>query len=586
MNSPVSTAKGRLYVFEGADGCGKTTLAGHLARWLGERGVAVDLLAFPGREAGTLGQHVNVLHHDPAAFGIEELFPASLQLLHVAAHLDTIERRIRPALAAGRTVVLDRYWWSTWVYGRVAGVAAETLEAMIAIERAYWAADRPDAVFLINRHSPLKAESLPSWQAHVAEYLELADREAIRGPVFHVANEARPEDAFARLLSLLPEMTPSGDGHPDHLDATAASLNAGVPDADQPWLPITSPLAPCSSAPVAWSPHIFVRLSPAKPTAVYASLWRFAVERQAIFFRRLEGQSAPWTNDPTLRAHKFTNAYRASDRVSQYLIRQILYGDGVPAGAEETFFRTLLFKLFNRVATWERLRRELGEPSWAAYRFEDYDRVLSTALAQGERLYSAAYIMPSGGRATAATHGGRKHRMHLRLLEAMMRKGLPARLAQCTSMREAFTLLRTCPTVGDFLAYQYVTDLNYGPVTDFDEMSFVVAGPGARDGLRKCFSDFGGLGETDLIKLITDRQEQDCAALGLSFRDLWGRPLQLIDCQNLLCEVSKYARVVHPEVAGLTGRTRIKQRFRHTAEPISYWYPPKWGINQHLPAGG
>ena len=215
MNHPASTIKGRLYVFEGADGCGKTTLANRLARWLSEQGLAVELLAFPGREAGTLGQHINILHHDPAAFGIKELFPASLQLLHVAAHLDTIERRIRPALAAGRTVVLDRYWWSTWVYGRVAGAAAETLEAMIAIERAHWAGDHPDAVFLVSRHAPLKAEKVTQWRAHVAEYLALASREANNSPVFHVANEAQPEDTFSNLLSLLPAPVLGRDRNPD-----------------------------------------------------------------------------------------------------------------------------------------------------------------------------------------------------------------------------------------------------------------------------------------------------------------------------------------------------------------------------------
>src|SRR5665213_109406 len=43
--------------------------------------------------------------------------------------------------------------------------------------------------------------------------------------------------------------------------------------------------------------------------------------------------------------------------------------------------------------------------------------------------------------------------------------------------------------------------------------------------------------------------------LGLKFRSLFGRPLQLIDCQNLFCEVDKYARYAHPEVIGVTGRT-------------------------------
>ena len=342
-------------------------------------------------------------------------------------------------------------------------------------------------------------------------------------------------------------------------------------------LPLDTNFTTISARP---SLQVLVRLATAKPTPVYESYWRFAAERQAIFFRRLEGRPGPWTEDPILRNHKFTNAYRASDRVSQYLIREVIYR-GDPS-INEVCFRTLLFKFFNRIATWELLTQKLGDISWTSYRFEAYDRVLSHALARGERLYSAAYIMPSGGRSAAALYGRRKHRMHLRLLEAMMRDEFPARLVACASMAEAFGLLRGYPSIGDFLAYQFVTDLNYSNLINFSEMSFVVPGPGARDGIRKCFADPGGLSDADLIKLVADRQEQELAALGLSFQSLWGRRLQLIDCQNLFCEVDKYARVYHPEFTGLTGRTRIKQRFRHRAETIDYWYPPKWAINEHI----
>ena len=43
--------------------------------------------------------------------------------------------------------------------------------------------------------------------------------------------------------------------------------------------------------------------------------------------------------------------------------------------------------------------------------------------------------------------------------------------------------------MGDFLAFQLLIDLNYSNLTDFSEMDFVVAGPGARDGIRKCSGD-------------------------------------------------------------------------------------------------
>ena len=65
------------------------------------------------------------------------------------------------------------------------------------------------------------------------------------------------------------------------------------------------------------------------PTPVFESYWHLAAERQRIFFRRLSGAAAPWTSDPVLRAHRFTNAYRASDRVSQYLINRVIYGEPV-----------------------------------------------------------------------------------------------------------------------------------------------------------------------------------------------------------------------------------------------------------------
>jgi NTP pyrophosphatase (non-canonical NTP hydrolase) len=312
-----------------------------------------------------------------------------------------------------------------------------------------------------------------------------------------------------------------------------------------------------------------------KPTPVYNTYWRFAAERQAVFFRRLEDRHPPWTDDPVLRVHKFTNAYRASDRVSQYLIRSVIYRQDLPATPEDVVFRILLFKLFNKIETWELLEEKLGPLTYANYSFKKYDQVLSRAMARGQTIYSAAYIMPSGG----SLGHERKHRNHLTLIQRMMAGDLPARLPGAASMQQAFNLIRGYPTIGDFLAYQYVTDVNYSTITDFSEMEFVVPGPGAINGIRKCFADTGGLSDADVIRVMADWQEAEFARLGLEFHTLWGRRLQLIDCQNLFCEVDKYARVAHPEADGASGRTRIKQKFRPNPEPIQHWYPPKWGIN-------
>ncbi len=204
-----------------------------------------------------------------------------------------------------------------------------------------------------------------------------------------------------------------------------------------------------------------------------------------------------------------------------------------------------------------------------------YSHVLKVAKLAKATIYSAAYIMPSGGRWLKTKY---KHEMHLILLQMMLKEKVWERLQKADSMSSAFDILRSYPTLGDFLAYQYVTDLNYSTLTDFNETEFVVPGPGALNGIKKCFSSLGGLTEIEVIRFVCDHQEFFFNELDLKFQDLWGRRLPLIDCQNLFCEVDKYARVRHPEYSILTGRVRIKQSFREAGDLPRPFYPPKWKL--------
>ncbi|GET43879.1 nucleotide kinase domain-containing protein [Microseira wollei] len=326
-------------------------------------------------------------------------------------------------------------------------------------------------------------------------------------------------------------------------------------------------------------PTIISHILPAKPTVVFDTYWRFAAERQKIFFKKIENVPIPWTSDQILSTYKFTNAYRASDRTSQYLIRNVIYRDDLPGSSNEVLFRIMIFKFFNKIETWQLLENKIGSIIYAEYSFDRYDQILTEAMNSEQTIYSAAYIMPSGGKTFGHTV---KHRNHLKLIELMMADELPKKLADATNMHKGFDLLREYPTLGDFLAYQFITDVNYSEITNFSEMDFVVPGPGALDGIRKCFLDLGGLNEPEIIKFMADIQESEFERLGLDFQSLWGRKLQLIDCQNLFCEVDKYARMKHSDIAGISGRTRIKQKYSANTQPIDYWYPPKWGINQAI----
>jgi hypothetical protein len=294
-----------------------------------------------------------------------------------------------------------------------------------------------------------------------------------------------------------------------------------------------------------------------------------------MYYRRLDGEAAPWTDDPILSAYRFTNTYRAADRVSQYLIRNVQYCPERSQLPTEIYFRTMLFKIFNKIETWEVLERKFGPLSWMTVDLETLDRELSNMMARGLRIYSAAYIMP------APSYGEeRKHTNHLKLIAKMMADRVPDRVRQAPSLAAIYETILSYSGLGPFLAFQYTIDLNYSHMLYFGEDEFVIAGPGALDGISKCFSSTGGLSSEQLIRWVTERQEQELASRGLSFRGLFGRRLQPIDCQNLFCEISKYSRIAHPEFTPVGGRKRIKQGFgndRHELLPA--FFPPRWRLD-------
>ena len=317
-------------------------------------------------------------------------------------------------------------------------------------------------------------------------------------------------------------------------------------------------------------------------TEVFESYWYLAAERLQMYLRRARGEHAPWTCDPILEKHRFTNAYRAADRVSQYLIAEVQYGEGRSRATRETFFRTMLFKLFNRIETWEALEEANGRLGWEGVNLENLNSTLDAMALKGIPVYSGAYIM-----ASPAMGGRRKHTNHLRLVKRMMDEDVPEQVREGATMKQVYERLVSYPGIGRFLGFQIATDLNYSTMTDFDEGDFVVAGPGALDGISKCFSSTGGLTAEEIIEWTQKRQREEFEARGLIFEGLFGRELKLVDCQNIYCEISKYARVRHPGISGVAGRKRIKQTYTASRRALPRpWFPPKWELKvpDELPA--
>lgn len=320
---------------------------------------------------------------------------------------------------------------------------------------------------------------------------------------------------------------------------------------------------------------IFIKKSLPVRTKVFDTYWKFAAERQNVFFNKIHKKDT-LTEDKVISKHKFTNTYRASDRVSQYLINNIIYKKSF--SEKDTLLRIILFKIFNKIETWQLLEKKCKEISIDTFSFRNFSEILSQRMLSKEPIYSAAYIM-----ASAKKNYGfiRKHENHLKLIEQEVIKGdLFEKVQNSKSLEEVFFSLKSLPTFGDFLSFQIAIDINYSNIIDFSEMDFVVAGPGAKDGIHKCFSDLKNYSYSDIIKYVTDIQEKEFENLDLKFKKIGDRNLQLIDCQNIFCETDKYARIVHPEYKGLSNRTRIKQIYKPNKSFVDYAYPPKWNIQK------
>lgn len=306
-----------------------------------------------------------------------------------------------------------------------------------------------------------------------------------------------------------------------------------------------------------------------KTTDLYDEFWEFANERQSISIKRLRGETPPWTSDSTLQNYKFTNVYRFLDRVSQYLINKVIYTT-TDISEEDIFFRILLFKIFNKIETWQHLENELGQITFSSYNFMQYDKILTKMIENGARIYSAAYIMPSG---TTSYGYSRKHRNNLKLIEQIMNDNPISQLKKMESLEDLYMFFLGYPTIGNFLAYQYSIDVNYSNLCNFSEMDFVVAGPGAIRGINKCFKNVSKKDCGSIIKYVTINQEKEFKKRNIDFQYINNRKLQLIDIQNLFCEIDKYSR--HMSSYNSTN-SRIKQRFKQNPNPLTYVMPEKW----------
>ncbi|MBU1326220.1 MAG: dTMP kinase [Alphaproteobacteria bacterium] len=136
-------SRGRFITFEGGEGAGKSTQARRLADVLRARGHDVVLTREPGGSPG--GERIRALVVSGQA---ADWSPLTETLLMFAARDDHLNAVIRPALAAGKWVVCDRFSDSTRAYqGAAGGVDPAVVEALDA---AVVGADQPDLTLVFD----------------------------------------------------------------------------------------------------------------------------------------------------------------------------------------------------------------------------------------------------------------------------------------------------------------------------------------------------------------------------------------------------------------------------------------------------
>ena len=210
---------GRLIVFEGSEGAGKSTQIGLLATRLARAGQKHVVVREPG---GTpLGDEIRRLLLEPGG----DVSPRAEALLFMASRAQLVERVVRPALEREDFVLVDRFFLSTYAYqGAGRGLREEDLRAANHMASAGLV---PDLTLLLSlpateglsraarRGGPDRMESAQlDFHERVSKAFTMFATEPWQrahpecGPIVIVDAAGSPDDVFARVLSAVRKRWP------------------------------------------------------------------------------------------------------------------------------------------------------------------------------------------------------------------------------------------------------------------------------------------------------------------------------------------------------------------------------------------
>lgn len=254
--------------------------------------------------------------------------------------------------------------------------------------------------------------------------------------------------------------------------------------------------------------------------------WDFVTARQEIWHQRFPlDQPPPWTDDPVLQRFFFCNVYRELDKGTQWYLKTIPGQE--PFDFVEVLFRTIVYRLVNNVAIFERIAIR-GPKDWSEMIWEMRD--------MGITLHSQAYLTLS--RPKDMTNRIDRLEFILKRLAANIEK-LAEDIYQEESLQEVSLLLQAQYGIGSFLAMQVYRDLILAEVLDYDEDSWTDIGPGAVPVLRALTGSSKRKHWQRMLEWMREREVRELGSRGFHFYQ--DKPLSLCDIQQAICEYRKYA---------------------------------------------
>jgi dTMP kinase len=197
MTAQRPLARGILVALEGIDGTGKSTQASRLAGLFGEQGYAVTLLREP--TLSPWGRRIREATSTSAAV----LAPSQALDLFLQDRRYDVAAHIKPALAARRLVLMDRYYFSTIAYQGALGIDPDYIRRL---NEAF--APRPDLVLWLRLPPAQALERIRQARGQADQMFEREDHlhkvdrlyRTLLGPQVHAVDAGQPLEAVTAAM--------------------------------------------------------------------------------------------------------------------------------------------------------------------------------------------------------------------------------------------------------------------------------------------------------------------------------------------------------------------------------------------------